>query len=228
MARLPLPVVEAGALRLSAVDAITIGSSAWFAWLEANDAFAFAEPEASFVARKERARPSGWFWRATATAGGLTRRAYLGRSSHLTLERLWVAARALAAPSPPSAADPLDALQALRRGPPSPRPGRVSRPRLLGRLRDEAAPLVVVIAPAGYGKTTLLADWIAADARTRRLALARRRRQRAPPLLDRASSAALDALQPGVGRERPRSCRRCRPRRRAASCRRCWRTSPTC
>ena len=44
---------------------------------------------------------------------------------------------------------------------PRPRRDRVARPRLLARL-DAAldVPLAVVAAPAGFGKTTLLADWI--------------------------------------------------------------------
>ena len=37
--------------------------------------------------------------------------------------------------------------------------GTISRPRLLHRLpHDAGVPLVMVVAPAGYGKTTLLAD----------------------------------------------------------------------
>ncbi|KRF34469.1 LuxR family transcriptional regulator [Nocardioides sp. Soil805] len=45
---------------------------------------------------------------------------------------------------------------------PSPRPGRVARPRLRERLdRGLAAKLLVVSAPAGFGKTTLLVDWLA-------------------------------------------------------------------
>ncbi|MCW2832950.1 MAG: ATP-dependent transcriptional regulator, MalT-like, LuxR family [Nocardioides sp.] len=45
---------------------------------------------------------------------------------------------------------------------PSPRPGRVARPRLHDRLdRGLAAKLMLVSAPAGFGKTTLLADWLA-------------------------------------------------------------------
>jgi LuxR family maltose regulon positive regulatory protein len=44
--------------------------------------------------------------------------------------------------------------------------GLVSRPRLLRRLADSiAAPLVLVAAPAGYGKTTLLSDWARRDGR---------------------------------------------------------------
>jgi LuxR family maltose regulon positive regulatory protein len=42
------------------------------------------------------------------------------------------------------------------------RPTAVPRPRLLARL-DEPTPLAVVIAPAGWGKTTLLAQWSQRD-----------------------------------------------------------------
>ena len=45
---------------------------------------------------------------------------------------------------------------------PPPRPGLVARPRLRERLhRGLVAKLTLVSAPAGFGKTTLLADWIA-------------------------------------------------------------------
>ena len=56
---------------------------------------------------------------------------------------------------------------------PGPRPGMVPRLRLSERLtRGTAGPLTLVSAPAGFGKTTLLAQWLAdraagsADART--------------------------------------------------------------
>ena len=45
---------------------------------------------------------------------------------------------------------------------PDPRPGLVPRPRLLARLDEGAArQLTLIAAPAGYGKTTLVAAWIA-------------------------------------------------------------------
>jgi LuxR family maltose regulon positive regulatory protein len=44
---------------------------------------------------------------------------------------------------------------------PSLRAHHVSRPRLVERLRAAADPrLAVVVGPAGYGKTTLLAEWL--------------------------------------------------------------------
>lgn len=45
---------------------------------------------------------------------------------------------------------------------PRPRPGLVSRPRLVARLHQAtAAKLTLVSAPAGFGKTTLLSEWLA-------------------------------------------------------------------
>src|SRR5690349_8013831 len=42
----------------------------------------------------------------------------------------------------------------------------VSRPRLLDALGGaDSPPLLVLVAPAGYGKTTLLRDWCARDSR---------------------------------------------------------------
>ncbi|HLM34522.1 MAG TPA: hypothetical protein VK278_01965, partial [Gaiellaceae bacterium] len=49
---------------------------------------------------------------------------------------------------------------------PRPRSGLVSRTALINRLRAETfCPIVTVTAPAGYGKTTLLAQWAARDPR---------------------------------------------------------------
>jgi LuxR family maltose regulon positive regulatory protein len=47
---------------------------------------------------------------------------------------------------------------------PRPRPGLVSRPALVERAR-RGEPVVVLSAPAGYGKTTLLAEWTATEDR---------------------------------------------------------------
>jgi LuxR family transcriptional regulator, maltose regulon positive regulatory protein len=49
--------------------------------------------------------------------------------------------------------------------PPGLREGLVSRAALINRLRTERAPLIVLTAPAGYGKSTLLAQWERRDPR---------------------------------------------------------------
>ena len=60
----------------------------------------------------------------------------------------------------PVAAPERDALLATKLYIPGPRPGQVPRPRLTARLDEGLARgLVLVCAPAGYGKTVLLADW---------------------------------------------------------------------
>ncbi len=45
------------------------------------------------------------------------------------------------------------------------RSGTVAKPALIERLRAARAPIVTAVAPAGYGKTTLLASWAEADPR---------------------------------------------------------------
>jgi LuxR family transcriptional regulator, maltose regulon positive regulatory protein len=45
------------------------------------------------------------------------------------------------------------------------RSGTVAKPDLIARLRTSTMPFVTVVAPAGYGKTTLLARWAEADSR---------------------------------------------------------------
>jgi LuxR family maltose regulon positive regulatory protein len=60
---------------------------------------------------------------------------------------------------------PFDVVESKLHPPPE-RPGSVPRTALVNRLRAAGAfPLVLVTAPAGYGKTTLLSQWAARDAR---------------------------------------------------------------
>jgi LuxR family maltose regulon positive regulatory protein len=48
---------------------------------------------------------------------------------------------------------------------PAAQPGTVPRTRLVRRLAGADAPIALVVAPAGYGKTTLIAEWEARDPR---------------------------------------------------------------
>lgn len=71
----------------------------------------------------------------------------------------WAAMREIRRPAHTSAGD----LLRTKLSPPAPTPGIVSRPALLARLDEGLArKLVLLSAPAGFGKTTLLADWVAA------------------------------------------------------------------
>ena len=62
--------------------------------------------------------------------------------------------------APSEVASERDVLLATKLHVPGPRPDLVPRPRLAERLDEGLARgLVLVCAPAGYGKTALLADW---------------------------------------------------------------------
>jgi LuxR family transcriptional regulator, maltose regulon positive regulatory protein len=72
----------------------------------------------------------------------------------------------------------------------------VRRPRLVGRLRSASdADLILVVAPAGYGKTTLLSDW--ANQESRPIAwLSLDHRHDDPALLLASVIDVLDQLEP--------------------------------
>jgi LuxR family maltose regulon positive regulatory protein len=80
-----------------AASSIAVGSPAWYAWLEAASTFAFRSAEGSFTARKERRGATGWYWKAYRKHDGTLHRAYLGKSTDLTLDRLSTIATTLAA-----------------------------------------------------------------------------------------------------------------------------------
>ena len=60
---------------------------------------------------------------------------------------------------PQGVAEPVFDLVAAKLLRPLVRPGTVGRPALIERLARDARPIVSVVAPAGYGKTTLLSQW---------------------------------------------------------------------
>jgi LuxR family transcriptional regulator, maltose regulon positive regulatory protein len=59
---------------------------------------------------------------------------------------------------------PFDLVEVKLAGP-SPRPGTVAKADAIARLYTSTVPFATVVAPAGYGKTTLLAKWAEADPR---------------------------------------------------------------
>jgi len=99
---------------------------------------------------------------------------------------------------PPAAEGGVDGVLATKLYLPHPRPGFVARPRLVDRL-EEALPrgLALVCAPAGFGKTVLLADW----ARVGRRPVAWLSLDEAdndPARFWRHVVAALDRVRPGL------------------------------
>src|SRR5436190_16870381 len=88
---------------------ITVGSDAWFAWLETATAFVFTSPAGRFTARKERRARGTWYWKAYRTDHGVLHRAYLGKSPDLTLDQLTRAAATLTKVAPSVAPLPAQA-----------------------------------------------------------------------------------------------------------------------
>jgi len=156
-------------------EPITIGTVAWYAWLDQATSFAVATTNGSFTARKERSTRAGGYWKAYRKRAGKLQSAYLGKSADLTLERLQAMAASLgtaavldatlpAAPAlgrssdslpPPQPVPPLLLMTKLYI--PPARPNLVARPLLLERLQAGLlSKLTLISAPAGFGKTTLL------------------------------------------------------------------------
>ncbi len=82
------------------------------------------------------------------------------------------------------------------------RPGLVSRPRLVERLEQGTErKLTLVSAPAGFGKTTLLAEWLGATAASERPAawVSLDQRDNDPALFWAYFIAALQTLRSGIG-----------------------------
>jgi LuxR family maltose regulon positive regulatory protein len=104
-----------------------------------------------------------------------------------------------AAAGPGTAAAERDVLLATKLNVPGPRPGFVPRPRLVEALGEGLARrLILVCAPAGSGKTALLADW--APSGNRPVAwLSLDAGDNDPVRFWRHTVAALDRARPGIG-----------------------------
>jgi LuxR family maltose regulon positive regulatory protein len=150
-----------------------VGTPAWFAWLETATTFAFTSSSGKFTARKEARKRGGLYWKAYHNANGTLHRAYLGKTSDLTLDHLTNTAATLVDASvliepptldPHSAASPTlpTSLLTTKLNVPPARAQLVIRPRLLERLEvGLRGKLTLIAAPAGFGKTTLISAWVA-------------------------------------------------------------------
>lgn len=212
------PIVEGAALRYEQageLKTVQVGAPEWFAWLAGADRFVVAAAAGRITVRKERAGSGrgGWYWRAYRKHRGRLRRVYLGGDAELTAARLGAVLAELLADAGASGAGgprggeegggseqpPLPPLLAIKSRPPELRPDTIERPELVARLRAAgAARLTLLLAPAGFGKTTLLAQTFAtSDPDAPRLAwLTADRLDNAPRRFLLALLQALRAAQP--------------------------------
>ncbi len=184
------PIVKGGRLYQSESegDPIAVGTPGWYDWLERHNSFTFVNRLGAFTVHKSDINPSDLDWKASRTNMGRLFSVSLGPSRALTLSRLQDAARKLAgkyapakstlhSPDKPAAATPPVPKTAATVGPTGslvhtklsrPRSGSdvITRTRLIERLNAGLGGSVTLIsAPAGYGKTTLLVEWLQASDR---------------------------------------------------------------
>lgn len=188
MAQAP-PLVEHGLLAQpeGAAAPIAVGTPAWYAWLLDARSFAFHGEHGRFTALKERRGGERAYWKAYRRQAGVLRRVYLGTTAELSLDRLNAVAAELArradaagpgatpadrrpagapaqhGPAPPDGARSLQLVATKLMGP-ALRADTLLRPRLLAQLDGAIGGghrLIVLSAPAGFGKTTLVAAWLA-------------------------------------------------------------------
>ncbi len=153
-------------------------SEAWFAWLDSAFSFVFDDPIGRFTARKKRRR-SRAYWYAFRRRDGQFHEIYLGKAGNVTLGRLRAVAVRLnsltrqrprtrtATTAGAQAAQEVGASLSVARaswaslGAPPVRTPLVHTRAVDQLQRAMTSALTIVSGPVGYGKTTLLAQWIA-------------------------------------------------------------------
>ena len=185
-----IPSVEGGLLYHTEIgsEPIIVGTPAWYGWLEHHTSFLFTDRAGSFTARESGSEPGTQDWEAFRTRAGKLHRLWLGPARTLTLALLQAAAQALSdehAPAEPISLPPAQLVasqlplseSAAPAVPPSsllrtklyrPRSSSdvIPRAHLIERLNAGLSGNVTLIsAPAGFGKTTLLVEWVQTIAR---------------------------------------------------------------
>jgi len=168
-------VIEQAASTITASN-LDFQSHVWQQWLEQVSSFAFQSKHGHhFTARKEVRARGDVYWIAYRKVSGKLTHKYLGRTTDVTLSRLEQVAATLAGQEIQATISELtdghrensmqkplaDQLLATKFFVPSSPHVLISRPRLSTLLDGGLQrPLTVVSAPAGFGKTTLLSEWV--------------------------------------------------------------------
>jgi LuxR family transcriptional regulator, maltose regulon positive regulatory protein len=157
-------------------------SPAWSVWVSQIRSFAFHGRDGFYTAQKDPRQRGEGYWYAYARVGGKLTKRYLGRGIDLTLPRLERVAQELWLDMPDSQLQKSNGLTGQKTRPsiahlstdvllatklyvPRPRPHLVHRSRLIQRLQQsKERTLTLISAPIGFGKSTLLSDWLASCA----------------------------------------------------------------
>lgn len=147
-------------------------SQQWSDWLSTVSSFAFESRDGHrFTARKETRTGEHLYWIAYQRVGKRLARKYVGLPNQMTLPRLEEVARVLSSQDQPMSVPSAGqtASQKVDQGKyvlspceiPPVSQTLVPRPRLIAQLNEGwKHALTLVSAPAGFGKTALLATWI--------------------------------------------------------------------
>ena len=172
MGKKPKAVVENGRLHPPSTDkqtatTILVGSDAWFNWLAEHSRFIFSDENGRFSARREMRRGQ-YYWYGSRRRNRKLRKTYLGRPKDLTWDCLQKAGQKLAGGERPTSPPPSEfsinhaaeesAFISTKFQPPLQRETVLKRPHLLNQM---VTPLILIHAPSGFGKSTLLTHWMA-------------------------------------------------------------------
>lgn len=161
MSESDIPVVNTDQLTLEHAT-VQVGSTAWYDWLDQTKKFKYEGMEGHFLARCETRRNKKVYWYAYRRQAGQLNKVYLGKSDQLTCERLRQAsislAERVAEDSLPDADISIEIpfLPTAKVNIPTLPQKLVERPRLTHQINT---PLVLLNAPSGFGKSTLLNAW---------------------------------------------------------------------
>lgn len=147
-------------------------SSGWSSWLDDVSSFAFIGKNGYYTVRKEAKQRGKGYWYAYLTRDGRLNKKYVGKTADVTLARLEFVAKMLCSQEPSEDQHSLsptfsptgtfsDPLLALKTHVPYLRTHLICRAHLIERIQQGMeCPLTLISAPAGFGKTTLLAQWL--------------------------------------------------------------------